>query len=109
MIMSIVMIIFAGAFGALAGYFYCAVSKRKFQLKSVTRMLFVTTQVSAIGWVSLSYLMALYSTIRLAQPFPAVELSQQVLTAILGTSTLKVVENIFEHNSGKFFGNSNPI
>ena len=73
-------------------------------MRSVTRLLFVTTQLAALGWVSMSYLIALYATVRLAQPFPVVELSQQAITTILGVNVLKVVENIFEHNNGGLFG-----
>ena len=73
-------------------------------MRSVTRLLFVTTQLAALAWVSVSYLIALYATVRLAQPFPVVELSQQAITTILGVNVLKVVENIFEHNNGGLFG-----
>lgn len=76
------------------------------KVKSVTRMLFVTTQVAAIGWVSVSYIIAGYATVYLGQPFPVVDLSQQVITTILGVNVLKVVENIFEHNNGKILGTS---
>jgi len=75
-------------------------------LQSVTRLLFVTTQLFALGWVSVSYGIAVYSTIVLMQPFPVVELSQQAITTILGVTALKVVENIFEHNEGPVFGKS---
>jgi len=75
-------------------------------LRSVTRFLFVTTQVFALGWVSASYGIAAYSTVVLGQPFPVTELSQQAITTILGMSGLKVVENIFEHNEGPVFGHS---
>lgn len=75
-------------------------------MKSVTRLLFVTTQIAALGWVSVSYLIALYATVRLGQPFPVVELSEQAITAILGANTLKVVENIFEHNESAVFGHT---
>lgn len=75
-------------------------------MKSITRLLFVTTQLAALAWVSVSYLIAVYATVRLAQPFPVVELSQQAITTILGVSALKVVENIFEHNEGVVFGQS---
>lgn len=77
-------------------------------VRSVTRLLFITTQIFALGWVSISYAIAIYATVRLAQPFPVVELSQQAIITILGVSALKVVENIFEHNSGSIFGQSNP-
>ena len=76
-------------------------------MKSVTRLLFITTQIAALGWVSVSYLIALYATVRLGQPFPVIELSQQAITTILGANALKVVENIFEHNDGGIFGHSN--
>lgn len=75
-------------------------------MKSVTKFLFVATQVAAIGWVSLSYLIAIYATIKLSQPFPVVDLSQQAITTILGVNVLKVVENIFEHNNGGLFGHT---
>lgn len=74
------------------------------KLRSVTRILFITTQIAALVWVSVSYLIALYATVRLGQPFPVVELSQQAITTILGVNVLKVVENIFEHNDGPVFG-----
>ncbi len=75
-------------------------------MKSITRALFLTTQMAALAWVSISYLIAVYSTMRLAQPFPVVELSQQAITTILGVNVLKVVENIFEHNNGSVFGHT---
>lgn len=75
-------------------------------MKSVTRILFVTTQIAALGWVSVSYLIALYATVRLGQPFPVVELSEQAIKTILGVNVLKVLENIFEHNDSKVFGTS---
>ena len=77
------------------------------KVKSLTRVLFLTTQVAAIGWVSVSYIIAGYATVYLGQPFPVVDLSQQVITTILGVNVLKVVENIFEHNDGKILGTSN--
>jgi len=76
-------------------------------IKSVTRLLFVTTQIAALLWVSVSYLIALYATVRLGQPFPVVELSEQAIKTILGVNVLKVVENIFEHNDGPVFGTTN--
>lgn len=75
-------------------------------MKSITRMLFITTQIAALAWVSASYLIAIYATVRLAQPFPVVELSQQAITTILGVNVLKVLENIFEHNDGPVFGHT---
>ena len=75
-------------------------------MKSVTRFLFIATQLAALGWVTVSYAIAVYATVRLEQPFPVVELSQQAITTILGVNALKVVENIFEHNDGPVFGHT---
>lgn len=74
--------------------------------KTTTRLLFVTTQIAALFWVTISYLIAIYSTVRLGQPFPVVDLSAQAIETILGVNVLKVVENIFEHNDGPVFGKS---
>ncbi len=76
-------------------------------VKTVTRRLFVTTQITALGWVTMSYLIALYATVRLGQVFPVADLSKQAIETILGVNVLKVVENIFEHNDGAVFGKSN--
>lgn len=79
--------------------------KRKgFPIRTITAFLLVTTQVSALIWVSLSYAIAAYSTIKLGQPFPVESVSQQAIETILGVSCLKVLENIFEHNDGVVFG-----
>lgn len=75
-------------------------------IQSITRFLFVTTQVCALIWVSWSYVIATYSTMVLMQPFPVETLSCQAIITILGMSGLKVVENIFEHNEGTVFGRS---
>ena len=80
--------------------------ERRNFIRSITRFLFVTAQVFAIVWVSWSYAIATYSTIVLEQPFPAEELSAEAVRTILGVGALKVLENIFEHNDGKVFGNS---
>lgn len=77
------------------------------RLRSVTRILFITTQVAAICWVSCSYIIAGYATVFLGQAFPVVELSDRAITAILGVNILKVLENLFEHNNGGLFGKSN--
>ena len=75
-------------------------------MKCNTRALFLTTQLAALVWVSASYGIAIYATVRLGQPFPVAELSQQAITTILGVNALKVVENIFEHNNGGLFGHT---
>lgn len=79
---------------------------KRLAVKSVTRRLFVTTQYFALGWVSMSYLIAAYATVRLGQPFPVETLSGQAIETLLGVTALKVAENIFEHNNGKLFGTS---
>lgn len=76
------------------------------RLRSVTRFLFVTTQIAALCWVSVSYIIALYATVRLGQVFPVTDLSRQAIDAILGVSVLKVLGNLFEHNDGGLFGKS---
>lgn len=80
---------------------------KRLDARSVTRTLFVTTQLAALGWVSMSYLIAAYATVRLGQVFPVEELSEQAIETILGVNFLKVIENIFEHNDGTVFGKSN--
>lgn len=73
-------------------------------MKSVTKVLFITTVIVAIVWVSVSYLIAAYSTVHLGQVYTMAELSDPAIRVILGTVVLKVVENIFEHNDSKLFG-----
>lgn len=75
-------------------------------LRSVTRLLFVSTQVSALVWVYISYAIAIYSTVCLAQVYTMEELSAPAINTILGAAALKVLENIFEHNDGMVFGQS---
>lgn len=78
-----------------------AVNKR---FKSITRIIFLTSQIFALIWVSMSYVIAAYATFVLTQPFPIETLSEQAIIVLLGTLTAKVVENIFEHNNGGIFG-----
>lgn len=73
---------------------------------SITKLIFVSTQVAAILWVSISYAIALYSTLKLGQTFPVEELSSQAINTILGGTALKVLENIFEHNDSVWTGKS---
>lgn len=75
-------------------------------LWDVTRLLFITTQLCALVWVFISYAIAIYSTVRLRQVHTLAELSEPAIRTILGVSVLKVVENVFEHNDSKFFGQS---
>lgn len=81
--------------------------KTRSRKHSITRLLYITTQIFALFWVTLSYGIAIYATIQLAQPFPVVELSQQAIITILGVNVAKTVENIFEHNDGLIFGKNN--
>lgn len=73
-------------------------------LKSITKLIFVTTQISALIWVFTSYGIAIYSTVYLNQVYTMAELSEPAIHTILGVGVLKVLENIFEHNNGKVFG-----
>lgn len=75
-------------------------------IKSVTRLIFVTTQISALIWVFTSYAIAIYSTVKLGQVYTMAELSEPAIHTILGVSFLKVLENIFEHNDGPIFGST---
>lgn len=79
---------------------------RRNLIQSITRFLFVTTQVFALGWISISYGTAVYATVVLEQPFPVESLSSQAIITIFGMGGLKVLENIFEHNTGVVFGTS---
>lgn len=78
------------------------------RLRSVTRRLFVSTQISALVWVFTSYAIAVYSTVRLQQVYTMEALSRPAIDTILGVTALKVVENIFEHNNSAVFGSSAP-
>lgn len=73
---------------------------------SITKFLFVTTQIFVFAWISISYMIAIYATVKLEQPFPVVELSGQAMTVILGNVGMKTAANIFEHNNGGLFGHS---
>lgn len=73
-------------------------------IRSITRFLFVTTQICAIVWVSWTYIISTYATVVLEQAFPADALSSEAVRTILGVGIMKVVENIFEHNDGFLFG-----
>ncbi len=73
----------------------------------MTRFLFVTTQVASLFWITATYLIAIYATVRLGQVFPVVELSQNVVVVLLGNGTIKMFTNMAEHNDGVVFGTSN--
>lgn len=75
-------------------------------LRSITKLIFITTQISALVWVFTSYAIAIYSTVCLQQVYTMSELSEPAINTILGVGVLKVLENIFEHNNSKVFGES---
>lgn len=107
-------VIIAALCGAVGALLVCVpvilmIRKRgdRLKLSSVTRILLITTQLAALCWVSTSYLIAIYATVRLGEVFPVVELSKQAIITILGANFLKVLENVFEHNNGGIFGTSN--
>lgn len=105
-LLAAVLVLVAGLIGAMVYVARKVGGGGEKKLRSVTRTLFITTQIAALVWVSLSYLIALYATVKLGQVFPITELSGQAITTILGVNVLKVVENVFEHNSGGIFGSS---
>lgn len=77
------------------------------RMKSVTRFLFLTTQICALVWVFISYGIAIYSTLKLGEVYTMAELSEPAIKTLLGVTALKVVGNVFEHNDGGLFGQSN--
>lgn len=81
-------------------------STAKVGTKSITKWLFVTTQVSALIWVFLSYGIAIYSMVNLGEVYTLSEVFDPAITTILGAVALKTVGNIFEHNNGGIFGES---
>ena len=76
------------------------------RLRSVTRLLFISTQICALVWVFISYGLSIYATVRLGQVYTMAELSKPAIDALLGVTALKVLGNIFEHNDGVVFGKS---
>ena len=76
------------------------------RLRSVTRLLFVSTQICALAWAFISYGLAIYSTVWLRQVYTMAELSKPAIDALLGVTALKVLGNIFGHNDGVVFGKS---
>lgn len=83
-------------------------TKKKPQI-SITKFLFITTQIFVFAWISISYMIAIYATVKLEQPFPVVELSGQAMGVILGNVGMKTVSNIFEHNNGGLFGKTDTF
>lgn len=95
--------------GFLLGVIFLALwqkNRPQTTIASLTRIIFLSTQVSALIWVFTSYGIAIYSTVVLEQVYTMAELSEPAIQTILGVSFLKVVENMFEHNEGGLFGHS---
>lgn len=74
------------------------------KIYSITKIIFLTSQISALVWVFISYGIAIYSTIVLEKVYTMSELSEPAINIIIGVTALKVLENIFEHNNGGIFG-----
>lgn len=79
---------------------------RRLTIRSITRFLFVSTQISALIWVNWSFSLATYATVALGQPFPLETVSETAITVIIGTLLCKVLENALEHNDGAIWGKS---
>lgn len=79
-------------------------TKKKITIKGITEFLYVTTQIAALVWVSLSYIIAFIGTVKYEMVYPIESLSEQAIVAILGVTVMKTVGNIFEHNDGKILG-----
>jgi ABC-type anion transport system duplicated permease subunit len=76
----------------------------KAKMVSITRVLFILGAVSSVVWISISYAIAIYSTVKLGQVYTMSELSEPAMTVFLGTIAAKTMENIFEHNESVIFG-----
>ena len=81
--------------------------RKRLTIKSITRFLFLSAQVSALLWVNWSFVLATYATVVLQQPLPLETLSETALNVIIGTLLCKVLENALEHNDGGIWGKSN--
>ena len=73
-------------------------------IRSITKFLFVSTQLSALLWVNWSFALATYATTALGQPFPLETVSETAINVIIGTLLCKVLENALEHNDGGIWG-----
>lgn len=81
--------------------------RRHLTVKSITRFLFLSAQLSALLWVNWSFALATYATVCLQQPLPLEALSETAIHVIIGTLLCKVLENALEHNDGGIWGKSN--
>lgn len=76
------------------------------KLVHITRFFFIAGYIFAMICVSISYGIAIYSTLYLGETYTMAELSDPALRIIVASLVTKVVENIFEHNTGIIFGES---
>lgn len=81
--------------------------RKRLTVRSITRFLFLSAQLSALLWVNWSFLLATYATVHLQQPLPLETLSETAINVIIGTLLCKVLENALEHNDGIIWGKSN--
>ena len=77
------------------------------RMVSITKTLFILGAISSVVWISISYAIAIYSTVKLGQVYTMSELSEPAMTVFLGTICAKVLGNVFEHNDSVVFGKSN--
>ena len=72
----------------------------------VTEFMYVCTMIMCLLVIVNTCALAWYSTIVLHQPYPLESLSSQLVVTIIGAIVAKVLGNIFEHNNGGIFGQS---
>ena len=84
-----------------------AALRKRLTVKSITRFLFLSAQLSALLWANWSFVLATYATVCLQQPLPLETLSETAINVIIGTLLCKVLENALEHNNGGIWGISN--
>lgn len=75
-------------------------------LRHVTEFMYVCTMAMCLLVIVNTCALAWYSTIVLHQPYPLEGLASQLGVTIIGALASKVLGNIFEHNNGGIFGQS---
>lgn len=75
-------------------------------LRHVTEFMYVCTMIMCLLVIVNTCALAWYSTVKLGQPYPLESLSSQLGVTIIGAIVAKVLGNIFEHNNGGIFGQS---
>lgn len=81
----------------------------KENVQSVTRRLFVVTQLFALGCLVVVCLAVVYSAVVLDKPLENLleTITEEAFNCLATITGAKVLENIFEHNDGGVFGKSN--